>query len=197
MPASLQARTTRTAISPRLAMRTFCSGLTLCSLLGTTLLCAGRILRESIGRALGASRGLALRASNYSAPHDAAPVRPDRRGRAPVGGALGRRPPDARGDLTDAGAAARAGPARRAAQAAGAHVRPLRGAGAAHVLLAGVAAPGEDGRAAASPPDLGHLDRPPARGRPARRTSSASGGRPRRTGRDHPAGAVARRPGDG
>ena len=37
MPASLHARMTRTAISPRLAIRTFCSGLTLSSFLAARL----------------------------------------------------------------------------------------------------------------------------------------------------------------
>ena len=40
MPASLHARMTRTAISPRLAIRTFCNGLTS----GTTLLGAPVVL---------------------------------------------------------------------------------------------------------------------------------------------------------
>ena len=75
----------------------------------------------------------------------------------------GRGRADARGHLADAGATARARPARRAAQAARADLRPLRGAGAAHLLLARVAAARQDGRAPPGAPHVGHLDRRPAR----------------------------------
>src|ERR1700760_2237765 len=136
MPWSLQARMTRTAISPRLATRTFCSGLTS----GTCLLLGGRILRESMGRESGPSGVLGC-------GHGTAPVRPHRRGRAPVGGTLGRRDADARGDLVDAGPAARAGPARQRAQAVRADLRPLRGTRAADLLLPRLAPAGQDGGA--------------------------------------------------
>ena len=68
-------------------------------------------------------------------------------------------PADARGHLADARAAAGDRPARRDPQAARADLRPLRGAGAARLLLARLAAAGQDGRAAAGAPDVGHLDR--------------------------------------
>ena len=79
-------------------------------------------------------------------------------------------PADARGDVADAGPAAGDRPAGRDPQAARADVRPLRGAGAADVLRARLAAAGQDGGAAAGAPDLGDLDRAPARGRRAGRT---------------------------
>ena len=137
-----------------------------------------------------------LRPSSGIGSTHAAAVRPDRRGGAPVGPALGRRAGDARGHLADARAAAGARPARRDPQAARADVRPLRGAGAALLLLARLAAAGQDGRAAPGAPDVGHLDRAPAGGRRAGRAPAASRRRPGGAGRDHRRRARAGRGGD-
>ncbi len=73
-------------------------------------------------------------------------------------------------------------------QAARPDVRPLRGAGAAGLLLAGVPAARQDGGAAAGAPHVGHLDRAAARGRRARRHATPPPrGRPGRARRDHAA----------
>ena len=97
-----------------------------------------------------------------------------------------RRPADARGDLADAGPAAGDRPARRAAQAVGADLRPLRGAGAARPSPRAARCPlGKMGERLQVHPTSVDLDRRPARGGRARRTPSPPGGRPRRARRDH------------
>src|SRR5215467_2900759 len=111
--------------------------------------------------------------------------RPHRRGGPAVGQALGRRRPDACGHLADAGAAARARPARRAPEAARPDLRPLRGAGPALLLLPWLAAPGEDGGAAPGAPHLDHVDRAAPRGRRAGRPQAAPRRRAGDPGRGH------------
>ena len=107
-----------------------------------------------------------------------------------MGDALGRRAADARGDLADARAAA------RCIGRLDALLKPFGLTFARYealVLLTfssrGSLPLGQDGRAAAGAPHVGDLDRRPARGDRARRTTSASGGRAGRARRDH------RRPG--
>ncbi|CAA9404773.1 MAG: Transcriptional regulator, MarR family, partial [uncultured Nocardioides sp.] len=112
-------------------------------------------------------------------------LRPHRRGGPPVGAPLGPGARHARRDVADARAAAGHRAARRAAAPARSDLRPLRGAGAAHVLLPWLSAPGQDGGAAAGAPDVRDVDRAAARGRRPGGAAPPPRRRPGRAGRDH------------
>ena len=191
MPASLQARITRTAISPRLAISTFCSGLTSARFSGTTLLGAagnppGRLLRRDPPPDRSRYVRSSLPPMTTRAPRSGGlPFDPIDEAARQWARALGGRPADARGHLADAGAAAGARPARRPAQAAGPDLRPLRGAGAAPFSSPARCRWARWGSGCRCTPPRSPRSSTRLESGGLRRTTPHPAGRPRRAGRDH------------